>query len=153
MDVSNRAIADFYDSSIGGANAGHRIRKNPAIALSWPSYVQVGDKLACYDCHGPHGSAGYDGVRPNAFLISDQRSGWSGLDDTLNDPAQARRFCLGCHIPSDGIPGSQTVQGIVMNTLSNDPAHVSTAAKGCYDCHGGDYTSPTAHNVHNPGDG
>jgi predicted CXXCH cytochrome family protein len=153
MDASNRAIADFYDSALSGENAGHRIRKNPNVALSWPAHVQVGDKLACYDCHAAHGSVGNDGVQPNAFLISDQRSGWSGLDDTLNDPMQARRFCLGCHIPSDGIPGTETVQGIVMNTLSNMEPHLSTNATSCHDCHGRDYSSPTAHNVHNPGKG
>jgi predicted CXXCH cytochrome family protein len=153
MDVSNRTIADAYDSSVSGENAGHRIRKDPAIALSWPPHVQIGDKLACYDCHGVHGSAGNDGVRPNAYLISDQRSGWSGLDDTVNDPAQARRFCFGCHIPSDGTPGSQSVQGIVMNTLSSRAGHASSDLESCYACHGNDYTSPAAHNVHNPGPG
>ena len=153
MDVANRAIADLYDSSLSGENAGHRIRKNPAVAISWPANVQVGDKLACYDCHSPHGSMGNDGVRPNAFLLSDQRPGWSGLDDTLNDAAQARRFCLGCHIPSDGIPGAQTVQGIVMNTLPDEGGHLLADQKSCYDCHGRDYSSPAAHNVHNPGDG
>ncbi len=153
MDVSNRTIGDFYDSAVSGPNAGHRIRKNPAIALSWPPQVQVGDKLACYDCHGVHGSVGNDGVRPNAYLISDQRPGWSGLDDTVNDPAQARQFCFGCHIPADGIPGSQSVQGIVMNTLSGRDGHATSDLKSCYGCHGNDYTSPAAHNVHNPDPG
>jgi hypothetical protein len=153
MDVANRTIEDFYDSGLNGTTAGHQIRRNPRIAISWPVHVQVGDKLACYDCHDPHGSAGYDGARPNAYLISDQRFDWSGLDATLKDAAQARHFCLGCHIASDGIPGSQNVQGIVMNTLSDSEAHRGFSAQSCNECHGSDYSSPTAHNVHNPSSG
>jgi hypothetical protein len=109
--------------------------------------------LPCYDCHNPHGSRGNDGVQPNAFVLSDQRTGWSGLTDTIDDAEQARRFCFGCHIPSDGIPGSQTVEGIVMNALPDHDGHTQAATKSCYDCHGRDYTSPTGHNVHNPSEG
>jgi predicted CXXCH cytochrome family protein len=150
MDVSNRYIEDWYDSGLNGDFAGHQIRRNPAIALSWPARVQVGDKLACYDCHDPHGSAGGNGVEPNAFLLSDERPQWSGLEATLTDAKQARKFCLGCHIPADGMPGSQAVQGIVMNTLSPQEAHQSLDLRSCYECHGNDYSGPTAHNVHNP---
>jgi len=150
MDVSNRYIEDYYDSGLNGNFAGHQIRKNPRIALSWPAHVQIGDKLACYDCHNPHGSIGGNGVEPNAFLLSDQRQQWSGLQATLTDARQARAFCLGCHITSDGIPGSQVVQGIVMNTLSPQTAHESFDLQSCYGCHGSDYSGPTAHNVHNP---
>ena len=96
---------------------------------------RIGDKLPCYDCHNPHGSAGNDFVQPNGALLSDQRRDWSGLDNTLGDAAQARRFCFGCHIPSDGIPGSQTVEGIVMNTLPDEEPHRATR-QSCYDCHG-----------------
>ncbi len=151
MEMQNQLIEDFYDPSLNGQTAGHQIRRNPAVALSWPSHVQVGDMLPCYDCHNPHGSQGYNGAQPNGFLISDQRTGWSGLTSTLTDAAQARRFCFGCHIPTDGIAGTQTVEGIVMNSLSQDEAaHVSTALESCYDCHGRDYSGPTGHNVHNP---
>lgn len=151
MDFENTFIRDYYDSGLNGSGAGHAIRFNPDIALSWPSHIQQGDKLACYDCHNPHGSQGYNGADPNAFLISDQRSEWSGLTDTINDPEQSRRFCFGCHIPSDGIPGSQSVQGIVMNTLPDKTKHhESTATKSCHDCHGRDYDGPTSSNVHNP---
>jgi predicted CXXCH cytochrome family protein len=151
MDLENTFIRDYYDSGLNGDSAGHAIQFNSDIALSWPSHIQRGDKLACYDCHNPHGSQGYNGADPNAFLISDERPEWSGLTDTLNDPVQARRFCLGCHIPSDGVPGSQSVQGIVMNTLPQSPQHHgSTATKSCTDCHGRDYGGPTAANVHNP---
>jgi predicted CXXCH cytochrome family protein len=154
MDVADRTIEDWYDSGLNGERAGHQIRRNSHVAISWPAHVQVGDKLPCYDCHGAHGSLGYDGVRPNGHLISDQRPEWSGLDNTLKDAAQGRRFCLGCHIPSDGTPGSQTVEGIVMNTIPDEtPEHRSTGTRNCNDCHGNDYSGPTAHNVHNPSEG
>jgi hypothetical protein len=150
MPPESRAIADFYDSSLNGPSAGHQIRRDPRIALSWPPHVQVGDKLPCYDCHNVHGSEGNDRTRPNGSLISDQRLDWSGLTDTRNVAAQARGFCLGCHIPSDRIAGTQEVEGIVMNTLSERPAHASADVQSCYECHGSDYSSPTGNNVHNP---
>jgi hypothetical protein len=153
MEVENRLIADFYDSGLNGDQAGHQIRRNPQIALSWPSHIQVGDKLPCYDCHDPHGSRGNNGVEPNAFLVSDQRVEWSGITDPFQNAAQSRRFCLGCHIPSDGIPGSQTVEGIVMNTISERSGHESGAPDACHDCHGKDYSGPTGRNVHNPDPG
>lgn len=153
MDTENRLLADFYDAGMGGENAGHRILMNPAVGLSWPSHVQMGDMLPCYDCHDPHGSEGYNGTEPNAYLISDQRPGWSGLTDTVNDSEQCRRFCFGCHVPSDGIPGSQTVEGIVMNTLPDRAPHRSTGGRSCYDCHGRDYSGPGSRNVHNPDPG
>lgn len=151
MDEENRRIADFYDSRINPDNqAGHQIRLSSQSALSWPSHVEKGDKLPCYDCHNSHGSAGNDGIQPNGFLISDQRSGWNGLTDTLNDPEQTRRFCFGCHIPADGIPGSQSVGGIVMNAIPNRRQHRSDDTTSCYECHGSDYSSPDAYNVHHP---
>jgi hypothetical protein len=153
MEPESRSIADFYDSGLNGASAGHQIRRNPAIALSWPPHVQVGDKLPCYDCHNPHGSRGFDGVNPNGYLLSDERPGWSGLTATRTDPEQSRRFCLGCHIPSDGTPGSVSVEGILMNTLPTGHAHNSSAQPGCFECHGADYSSPSGFNVHHPSDG
>jgi hypothetical protein len=153
MDPENLRIRDYYDPVLNSETAGHRIRRDPDIALSWPASVRVGDMLACSDCHNAHGSRGNDGVSPNGFLISDQRTGWSGLTDTIGDAAQSRRFCLGCHIPSDGIAGTETVRGIVMNTLpATEPEHDSFAAQSCHDCHGRDYSSPTAFNVHHPDD-
>lgn len=152
MNASGRLIADFYDSSINGESAGHQIRMNPEVALSWPSHLHFGDKLPCYDCHNAHGSRGYNNEGPNANLISDERPGWSNLTDTKTDPAQSRRFCLGCHIPSDGVPGSITVEGIIMNAIPNEDGHLSTDARGCFECHGADYASPQSNNVHNPGD-
>ena len=155
MDEDNRRIADFYDNRVNNdESAGHQIRLSDDVALSWPSHIQKGDKLPCYDCHNPHGSAGNDGVQPNGFLISDQRPDWNNLTDTLNDPEQTRRFCLGCHIPSDGMPGSRSVEGIVMNTIPDEgPEHRSSGSLSCYECHGRDYSSPTGYNVHHPSEG
>jgi hypothetical protein len=150
MEPENRLIRDWYDSGFNGETAGHQIRLDPRNVISWPSHIQPGDMLACYDCHNPHGSEGNDRVQPNAFLLNDHRAGWSGLTDTLNDPDQARRFCLGCHVEADGVPGTRTVQGIVMNTLPDEPAHRSTDARSCHDCHGRDYSGPTSFNVHHP---
>jgi hypothetical protein len=150
MESTGRLIQDFYDSSLNGQTAGHQIHKNPRIAISWPAHIQKGDKLPCYDCHNPHGSRGYNGQGPNAFLISDERPGWANLTATKKDAANNRRFCFGCHIPSDGVPGSQMVEGIVMNTLSNSPEHRQLSIVGCFECHGADYSSSTSYNVHNP---
>ena len=151
MEPENVRIRDYYDPVLNPETAGHRVRREPDIARSWPASVRVGDMLACSDCHNAHGSRGNDGVSPNAFLISDQRPGWSGLTDTLNDPEQSRRFCFGCHIASDGIPGIRSVRGIVMNTLpASEPEHDSFATQSCHDCHGRDYASPTGFNVHHP---
>lgn len=154
MEEENRGIADYYDSGVNpDGHAGHAIRKNPDIAISWPPHVRVGDPLPCYDCHNPHGSRGNDGVSPNGFLISDQRPGWSGLTATRTNPEQSRRFCLGCHIPSDGVPGSITVGGIVMNTLPDEDEHTRLSTEGCFECHGADYSSPNSYNVHHPSEG
>ncbi len=150
MEPTGRYIADYYDSAMNGEHAGHQIRMESDIALSWPPHIRQGDKLPCYDCHNPHGSRGYNNLGPNAYVISDERPGWYGLTDTKTDPVQSRRFCLGCHIPSDGIPGSQMVEGIVMNTIPNESGHLSTDTRGCFQCHGSDYSSPTSNNVHNP---
>ncbi|HEX5133211.1 MAG TPA: cytochrome c3 family protein [Candidatus Krumholzibacteria bacterium] len=151
MEPSGRYVADYYDSSLNGDFAGHQIQMNPAVALAWPAHIRRGDKLPCYDCHNPHGSRGYNNLGPNTFVISDERQGWNNLTDTKTDPVQSRRFCLGCHIPADGIPGSQFVEGIVMNAISVQNGHTSTDTQGCFECHGSDYSSPTSNNVHNPG--
>lgn len=150
MNPTGRLIADFYDSSINGNTAGHQINKDPDIAISWPSYVNVGDKLPCYECHNPHGSRGYSNEGANAFLISDSRPGWSNLTDTRNDPIQTRRFCFSCHIPADGVPGSREVSGIVMNTIPTRAAHELASIRSCYECHGADYGQSRDNNVHNP---
>lgn len=154
MEDENRRIADYYNRAINSDHgAGHQIRKNGDIALYWPPWIRGGDPLPCFECHNPHGSRGADGVTPNAFAISDQRSGWRGLTDTRTDPAQSRRFCLGCHIPADGVPGSISVGGILMNTLPDEDPHMTSATKGCFECHGSDYSTSTSFNVHHPSEG
>jgi len=150
MDPENRHIEDYYDAGLNGESAGHQIRRDPRVAVSWPSYVQIGDMLPCYDCHNPHGSEGGDGVRPNAFLLSDERPEWSGLTATLSDSAQVRQFCFGCHIPSDGIAATKEVEGIVMNTIPNVSGHAFNDTQSCYACHDNDYSGAESHNVHNP---
>ncbi|MEZ5065364.1 MAG: cytochrome c3 family protein [bacterium] len=152
MERSSRFLADYYDRGLNGDTAGHQIRMNHDIAISWPANVQVGDMLPCSDCHNAHGSEGNNRVEPNAYLLSDQRPGWSGLTNPRGDPEQNRRFCLGCHIPSDGIPGSQSVEGIVMNTLPDEDGHDSLAPQACSMCHGRDYSGPDSFNVHHPND-
>jgi predicted CXXCH cytochrome family protein len=154
MDFESQRIRDYYDSSLNGdLRAGHQIRFNNRVALSWPSNVEIGDMLPCYDCHNPHGSLGNDGTNPNGFLISDERLGWSGLNNTLVDAEQSRRFCLGCHITSDGEPGSKVVEGIVMNSISGRKGHSSSSVESCHLCHGGDYSTSTSYNVHHPAGG
>lgn len=154
MDIENQRIRDYYDSSINDdQRAGHQIRFNGRVALSWPANVEIGDKLPCYDCHNPHGSLGYDQTNPNGFLLSDERPGWSGLTDTIGSQEQSRRFCLGCHIPSDGTPGSKTVEGIVMNSISARWGHAESSTESCHLCHGSDYSTSVSYNVHHPAGG
>jgi cytochrome c553 len=149
MENSGRHIQDYYDTSMNGETAGHQINLDPDVAISWPSHLRQGDKLPCYDCHNPHGSRGYNGQGPNAYALSDERPGWANLTDTKRDPFQSRQFCFGCHIAADGVPGSITVEGIVMNAISDRGPHRTTSIQGCFQCHGNDYSSPTSNNVHN----
>jgi hypothetical protein len=154
MEISGKEIQDYYDSSLNpDLFAGHQIRMNPQVAISWPSHIRQGDKLPCYDCHNPHGSRGFNGAGPNTYLISDEREGWANLVDTRTDPAQSRLFCFGCHIGSDGVPGSREVEGIVMNTISDRPGHHAFDIQGCFECHGADYSTSNSNNVHHPGKG
>ncbi len=150
MNTNGRMIQDFYDESLNPQTAGHQIRLNPDIAISWPSWVQAGDKLPCYICHNPHGSQGNNGAQPNAFLLNDAIPGWSGITDPINVSSQGRAVCFGCHIPSDGVPGSITVMGIVMNTLPDKGPHRTVGARNCMEVHGDMYGSSTSWNVHNP---
>ena len=152
MDDTSRTIAYYYDRSINpGSSAGHG-------SSVGGGYVPSMSRLPCYDCHNPHGSVGNSGAGGNAYLLSDQRSGWYGLTDIKNSNEQVRRFCFGCHPSSDGV-GSGAVEGVLLNALPPDPpAHRdalspeenSDTTFHCYHCHGQDYGSPTSHNVHNP---
>lgn len=144
MNEASRNIAYYYDRSINpGTRSGHGISDGGG-------YVPSGSRLPCSDCHNPHGSVGYASGGPNGFLISDQRPGWYGLTDIINDSTQVRRFCFGCHASSDSQFGG-TVEGLTLEPLPSDvPEHNASSAAHCYDCHGRDYSSPTGNNVHNP---
>lgn len=147
LSPESRRIADFYSrSSSGSSSSGHAI-------ASTRGAVKHGDKLPCYDCHNPHGSAGSNGQQPNAHLISDQRPGWYGLTDIKNDSVQVRRFCAECHGYPDQPGSGGLVEGVTAVRLPDEYPHRSYETKHCYDCHGRDYSSPNGFNVHNPSDG
>ncbi len=147
MSDPSRNIAYYFDRSVNpGAQTGHGIS-------SGSGYVPSGARLACFDCHNPHGSAGYGNAAPNDFLLSDQRPGWYGLTNIRTDTAQVRRFCFGCHKSSDGLGGS-AIEGMTLLPLPTTvSAHQFAANRHCYDCHGRDYSTPTGRNVHNPDPG
>jgi hypothetical protein len=153
MDQENKFIADYYDQSINDdAQAGHQIQTTQG-------YLREGDKLPCYDCHNPHGSQGNDGVHPNAFLISDQRPGWLGLDSIKTSNYQVRKFCFGCHKSSDNQGGGE-VEGVILSPLPVSfhdsgliQGHTYDDSTHCYNCHGRDYSGPASRNVHHPSSG
>lgn len=147
MSPESRRIADFYSrSATASERAGHAIMETRGV-------VKKGDRLPCYNCHNAHGSAGNDRQNPNAQLVSDQRLGWNGLTNLINDSTQARRFCAACHAYPD-VPGSGgVVEGIRPTGLPNAYPHRSYETKHCYDCHGRDYSTPNGFNVHNPSPG
>ena len=148
MDDTSKTIAYYYDSSINpGQRTGHGVSNGGG-------YVSAGQKLPCYDCHNPHGSAGFGGQGPNEYLLSDQRPGWYGLTNIRTDNSQVRRYCFGCHPSADGVEPGGEVEGMILSPLPNNtPAHDALGSVHCYDCHGRDYSSPTSHNVHNPAPG
>jgi hypothetical protein len=147
LPPQSRRIADFYSRTLSGSSrAGHAIDMTRGA-------VKKGDRLPCYDCHNPHGSAGSNGQNPNGFLLSDQRPGWYGLTDIRNDSTQVRRFCTGCHAYPDQVTPSILVEGITAKKLPSRYPHRSYETTHCYDCHGRDYSSPRGDNVHNPGSG
>lgn len=145
MDDTSRSIAYYYDRSINsGSSSGHGVS-------SGGGYVPSGARLPCFDCHNPHGSIGNSGLGGNRYLLSDQRPGWYELTDIRNDSTQVRRFCFGCHPPSDGGAQTGAVEGLSLSPLPATVAgHALAAVDHCYDCHGRDYTTPTSNNVHNP---
>lgn len=147
MNPEGKRIGDFYDKLINNdAESGHQFKTTFG-------YVKKGDKLPCYDCHNPHGSQGNDGVHPNAYLLSDQRLGWSGLDSLKTSNFHIRKFCFGCHKSSDG-QGGGSVEGVSLQALPNSVLeHSFNDQTHCYDCHGRDYSSPTARNIHHPASG
>ncbi|MEW5800844.1 MAG: cytochrome c3 family protein, partial [bacterium] len=133
--------------------AGHQIKSSDGFA-------RPGDKLACSNCHNPHGSLGHGGNEnenrnPNRHLLSDERPGWDNLGDTLTDPNSSRRFCFGCHVPSDCTPkdsdevcDDRYVEGIFMKPIPDFAEHKKGAKESCHDCHGGSYIDEKSQNVH-----
>ncbi|MBN2372866.1 hypothetical protein JXL19_03640 [bacterium] len=166
MDERSKIIERCYDKSINPNTAGHMIRKSSKSASYWPPHIQKGDMLACSNCHNPHGSRGnLNNNMPNARLLSDQRQGWNGLIDTITRASQCRKFCFGCHVPTDDPYGCSSnsaqcpkVDGIIMAPIpdlkSGKGHHESTGTSHCYSCHGRDYdtvsSASPAFNVHNP---
>ncbi|MGA1870984.1 MAG: hypothetical protein ACMUJM_20800 [bacterium] len=142
-------IKEYYtitSSEYDPNSSGHQIRMNSSLASEWPDYISRGDKLSCSNCHNPHGSN-----RNNKYLLSDQREGWYNLSDTLANAEECRRFCFGCHVPSDGNPDdAHTVEGIKMQKLPEFGAHKASSPQSCYQCHGKDYSRTTSYNVHHP---
>ncbi len=166
MDSENKNISHYYNKSINPETAGHMIRKSTNSASYWPDHIQVGDRLACSNCHNPHGTRGHADIGlPNAYLLSDQRPGYDGIIDTKTMASQCRPFCFSCHVPSDDpnctLYNGQCpeVDGIVMAAIpelemGQQSHHESDGTTHCYNCHGKDYdvtsAASPAFNVHNP---
>lgn len=156
----------------GGATpaGGHRIVASHRIVSAGAS-LPVDTGIPCADCHGPHGSA-----KGNAKLLSDSLG--SGLS-TGNGTAAMRRVCFTCHTTSEGLgwdsvaatytapaasakveglprsggPAGSGPGGVGQNWLRLRPVtghRVADTTVNCYDCHGNDYSSAEANNVHNP---
>jgi len=158
-------VTDGASDESTSASGGHRI-KSPGGTLP------VEAPLPCYDCHNPHGSS-----RGNTKLLSDALG---GSLDTSAGPEAVRTFCLSCHVTSDllgwesvsatyaAVPASAAVEGLLRNggadgsgpggegknwlLLKETPGHErADASMSCYDCHGSDYGTSGAGNVHAPG--
>jgi len=156
-----------YESTATTETAGHRI-SSPGGTLP------VGAALPCYDCHGPHGSRGNNGVDANRSLLSDEQ--WSGVDTSTT--AGVVGFCFKCHLPAEYALGSEatltagtvptgqltTIEGLsrtdpatrlplTPGPAAHTKANMDTPTVSCYDCHGRDYGPPGAtagFNVHRP---
>ncbi len=149
---ARRILAYYAQPLTKEAAPGHQITQSMRQKNDFAqAKLKLGDKLPCLDCHNVHGSQGSDGARPNGKLISDQRAGfWYGLTNTLADPVQNRRFCLGCHVEADGTAFSREVEGIKMNRLPDFPEHRAAGTKSCYACHASPkpYDTDASFNVH-----
>jgi predicted CXXCH cytochrome family protein len=166
-----RDIKQFYPTTNGGDQTqgagtgfGHKINTSGGN-------LTVGDGLPCYDCHNPHGSGSADGL---LVVTMTDSSTTIAIGDTageidMSDAAGVREFCFSCHTTSDNTNGwngsayaavsaGAEIEGIdrTTSTVLNLPVvsgHASTDTQSCYGCHGQDYSSSTANNVHNPGPG
>jgi predicted CXXCH cytochrome family protein len=141
-------IANIYKYYVQSTkeNAGHPIKTSGG-------YLDVGDKLPCYDCHNPH--------EDNAYALRD----YFGV--TNFDPTSAtlvRNFCLHCHVTSDGYDyndtniNPSTIEGLSRTSgtklrLPTVSGHAYSDTQSCYTCHGNDYSSIDSYNVHQPGGG
>lgn len=149
MNASSKKIGFYYSQTTNNDNeSGHQITKDADIATSWPAWVQVGDKLDCSSCHNPHGTGSN-----NKKLISDQ----VGINTVSNfDPgvaASVRGFCFSCHCASDAGVCTNTVQGITMKQIPAKTEHTAGNGTSCFNCHGNDFSTNTARNVHHPSRG
>jgi hypothetical protein len=146
MRDETQMIEIFYSQN--DQYSGHQIKSG--------GFAKKGDKLACSNCHNPHGSLGHDNNgKPNRHLLSDERPGWNDVGDTLTDPNSSRRFCLGCHVPSDAGDNftPRVVEGITMAKLPDFAEHRQPSNESCHDCHGRDYSGTNSDNVHHPSPG
>ncbi|MEW6380637.1 MAG: cytochrome c3 family protein [bacterium] len=140
MRPETKRIADYYSQD--DLYSGHKIKSDGGFA-------RPGDKLACSNCHNPHGSMGNNQSGPNLHLLSDERPGWRELD-TLNDPNSSRRFCFGCHVPSNKPEVKSVVEGITMKPIPDFAEHRDGegSTESCHSCHGSSYDAPDSENVH-----
>ncbi len=140
-----------YDVTIGGPAIGP-YATNPDSRHRLSSGPNSGQPLPCGECHQPHGSG-------NVRLLNDQMPTGAVTVTDLNDPAQARAFCLGCHRTADDPNPTPTVAGVPVPKLTNfnvpaDPDfHRSTSTEDCRSCHGNSYAGSWSRNVHRPGNG
>jgi predicted CXXCH cytochrome family protein len=137
--------------------------------------LPAGSALPCRLCHNPHGSAGSGymlAVRTNingtAHVIGDA-SGELLMSAAQQTATNVRRFCLACHVTSDGMGTdaagtgstaitSGTILGIsrtsgALRLPAGKKGHADADTESCYVCHGDDFTQSTSVNVHNPSSG
>ena len=131
--------------------AGHAIRKNPRVAISWPAARARRRPPTLLRLPRPARLPRQRRRPANGFCLNDERPGWTGLTDTRTDAAQYRRFCLGCHIPSDGVRRFAAGRG---NRHEHAPAggraSIDRDRWDAFGCHGSEYSDPTSFNVHHP---
>jgi predicted CXXCH cytochrome family protein len=142
--------------------------------------LPAGSVLPCYDCHNPHGTGPNSPsgllvvtqVGNNTTTVIGDAPGEIVMTATPA-PDSVRKFCFACHTTGDSAPvltqgwnGSayatvtagkvegidRTVYNAAGSHLKLPPVsgHYFADTASCYLCHGNDYASPGANNVHNP---